>query len=115
VNRAKGTLKIEVGITNADEFLLPDMSVRIQFMAGEHPAEPGGTPLVLAPKNAVRTDASGSYAWVVTDGKLRRQSVRAGADRGDQVIVEEGLSGGEALVVGDGSGLSEGKRVKTAR
>jgi len=113
VNRAKGTLKIEVGITNADQYLLPDMSVRIQFMAGDRPAEPGGAPLVLAPKSAVRSDSNGSYAWVVTDGKLRRQAVRTGADRGDQVIVDEGLSGGEALVVGDGSGLSEGKRVKT--
>ncbi|HXZ85028.1 MAG TPA: efflux RND transporter periplasmic adaptor subunit [Myxococcota bacterium] len=114
VNRAKGTLKIEVGITNADQYLLPDMSVRIQFMAGDRPAEPGGPPLVLAPKSAVRSDSNGTFAWVVTDGTLRRQSLRTGADRGDQVIVDEGLSGGEALVVGDGSGLSEGKRVKAA-
>jgi RND family efflux transporter MFP subunit len=113
VNRAKGTLKIEVAIPNPDVFLLPDMSVRINFLAGDKPAEAGGPPLVLAPKSGVHTDSTGSYAWVVTDGRLRRQALRVGPERGDQVIVEDGLSGGEALVVGDTSGLSEGKRVKT--
>ena len=43
VNRAKGTLKIEVGITNADQYLLPDMSVRIQFMAALRRLAPVGS------------------------------------------------------------------------
>ncbi|HTO72050.1 MAG TPA: efflux RND transporter periplasmic adaptor subunit [Myxococcota bacterium] len=113
VNRAKGTLKIEVSIPNPDEYLLPDMSVRIQFLSGDQPVAPGGPPLVLAPKTAVRTDSGGTYAWVVTGGKLRRQALKTGGDRGDQVIVAEGLSGGEALVVGDAAGMSDGRRVKT--
>ncbi|HTO54806.1 MAG TPA: efflux RND transporter periplasmic adaptor subunit [Myxococcota bacterium] len=115
VNRSKGTLKVEVGILNPDPYLLPDMSVRLSFLAGDTPAEKGGPPLVLAPRGAIRSDSSGSYAWVVTEGKLRRQLVRPGAERGDQVAVEEGLSGGEALVVGEASGLSEGQRVAIAR
>ena len=113
VNRSKGTLKIEVGIQDPDEYLLPDMSVRLSFLAGEQPATENGPPLVLVPKSALRSDSSGSFAWVVTDGKLRRQVVRAGAERGDQVAIEQGLAGGEALVIGDAAGLSEGTRVKT--
>jgi RND family efflux transporter MFP subunit len=112
VNRAKGTLKVEVGILNPDQYLLPDMSVRLQFLAGDEPARQDGPPLVLAPRGAIRTDSSGSFAWVVTDGKLRRQTVRPGAERGGQVAVEEGLAGGEALVVGDAAGFSEGQRVQ---
>jgi RND family efflux transporter MFP subunit len=114
VNRSKGTLKVEVKILNADDSLLPDMSVRIQFLADSEPAREDGPALVLAPRAAVRSDSSGSFAWVVSDGRLRRQTVRTGAARGEQIAIAEGLSGGEALVVGDSPGLAEGKRVKIA-
>jgi RND family efflux transporter MFP subunit len=112
VNRSKGTLKIEVAIPKPDDLLLPDMSVRIQFLAGEEPARENGPALVLAPRAAIHSDSSGSFAWVVSDGRLRRQSVRTGAERGDQIAIAEGLSGGEALVVGEAASLSDGQRVK---
>ncbi len=111
VNRQKGTLKIEVSISNPDEALLPDMSVRIHFLGDEEPAMAGGPALVLAPRSAVRSDANGSYAWVVTDGRLRRQALRTGANQGEQAVVFEGLSGGEALVVGEAADLADGQRV----
>jgi RND family efflux transporter MFP subunit len=114
VNRQKGTLKIEVQILEPDASLLPDMSVRIQFLGEDQSPQAGGPPLVMAPKSAIRSDGSGSYAWVVTSGKLRRQTVRTGADQGDKVVVIEGLSGGEALVVGDAAKLSDGASVKTS-
>jgi hypothetical protein len=75
----------------------------------------GGPGLVLAPRSAVRSDANGSYAWIVSDGRLRRQALRTGANQGEQVIVVEGLSGGEALVVGDAPDLADGQRVAPAK
>jgi RND family efflux transporter MFP subunit len=111
VNRQKGTLKVEVEIENPDDALLPDMSVRIHFL-GDAPAPAAdGQGLVLAPKSALRNDASGAFAWVVTEGRVRRQAVRAGAEQGDQVVILEGLSGGEALVVGPADDLEPGDRV----
>lgn len=112
VNRQKGTLKVEVQILEPDAALLPDMSVRIHFLGEAQAPTAGGPPLVLAPKSAIRSDAGGSYAWVVTDGRLRRQALRTGADQGDKVVVVEGLSGGEALVVGDAAALADGERVQ---
>ena len=41
--------------------------------------------------------------------------MRTGANQGDKVVVVEGLSGGEALVVGDAAKLADGQRVKTAK
>jgi hypothetical protein len=90
------------------------MSVRLQFLAGEEAARADGPALVLAPRSAVRSDSSGSFAWVVTEGRLRRQALRTGAERGDQIAIAEGLAGGEALVIGDAAGLAEGQRVKVA-
>ena len=114
VNRQKGTLKVEVQIESPDEVLLPDMSVRIHFLGDDQSPQAGGPALVLAPKSAVRSDETGSFAWIVTDGRLRKQVVRTGANQGDMVVVVEGLSGGEALVVGDAVDLSEGQRVEPA-
>jgi len=114
VNRQKGTLKVEVAIANPDDALLPDMSVRIHFLGADQSPRAGGPGLVLAPKSAARSDANGSFAWVVTDGRLRRQALRTGANQGEQVVVIEGLSGGEALVVGDATDLADGQRVKPA-
>jgi RND family efflux transporter MFP subunit len=117
INRQKGTLKVEVGITNPDAWLRPDMSVRITFLAeaAAATAEGEAPPLVLAPRAAIRSDAGGSFAWVVTGGALRRQPVETAGERGDEVVVAKGLAGGEALVVeSDVEELREGQSVDVA-
>ena len=112
INRQKGTLKVEVKILEPDEKLRPDMSVRITFLR-EAQAAPGGEGAVLAPREAVRSDADGAYVWVLTQGRLRRQAIETGGDAGSgQMIVTSGLAGGEALVVGDAEDLSEGGAVE---
>jgi RND family efflux transporter MFP subunit len=117
VNRQKGTLKVEVAIPGADEWLRPDTSVRIVFLDDAAPAAAGGdsAPVVTAPRASVRGAEGGKFVWVVTEGRLRRQAVIVGRELGDQVVVETGLLGGEALVTGDpGVELSEGQRVEVA-
>lgn len=120
INRQKGTLKIEVQILEPDEWLRPDMSVRIAFLAEPEPgaagAEGEGGGVVLAPRAAVRGGESDPYAWVVTEGRLRRQPLAlAGPSGADRVVVSQGLSGGEALVIGAAEGLREGQEVEIAR
>src|SRR5262245_52586032 len=113
VNRQKGTLKVEVGILEPDEHLRPDMSVRIHFLGEARPAA-AGQAVVFAPRAALRQEGGSAFVWVVSEGRLRRQSVRTGAEMGDRVVVAEGLLGGEALVVGDAAGLAEGRSVEVA-
>lgn len=119
INRQKGTLKVEVQIERPDEWLRPDMSVRIAFLAEPAPAaadgagESGEGGVVLAPRAAVRGGDGAAYAWVVTEGRLRRQPLAlAGPSGSDRVVVAEGLAGGEALVVGEADGLREGQTVE---
>jgi hypothetical protein len=114
VNRQKGTLKVEVGIEAPDEWLRPDMSVRIHFLGEAQPAQAGAA-LVLAPRAALRSEAGAAFVWVVSGGKVRRQVVTAGAEMGERVVVNEGLLGGEALVVGDASALAGGRAVDRPR
>jgi len=117
INRQKGTLKVEVKIREPDAWLKPDMSVRIGFLADAEPPGEGAAagdqhPVVLAPREAMRSEAGSSFTWVVTDGRLRRQPVELAGTSGDQVVVTKGLAGGEALVLGDVADLREGERAE---
>jgi RND family efflux transporter MFP subunit len=115
VNRQKGTLKVEVRIEEPDADLLPDMSVRVTFLAAAaNPQDDGGgAPTVLAPRSAVRRGSEGVYVWVVRAGRLRRQPLEVGAELGQEVAVTNGLVGGEALVVGPEEELREGAHAAT--
>jgi hypothetical protein len=90
--------------------------VRIVFLDDAAPEEAAADKaFVTAPRSAVRTEAGASFAWVVTEGRLRKQPLTLGRELGEQVVVETGLLGGEALVVGDpGVALAEGQRVEVA-
>ncbi len=115
VNRQKGTLKVEVRILEPDDWLRPDMSVRINFLRAAAGVQ-DGAPRVLAPRGAIRSDSEGSFVWVVSDGILRRQAIATAGDAGGgRVLVASGLAGGEALVVGGASDLREGRSVQPAR
>ena len=117
INRQKGTLKVEVRLLERDATLRPDSSVRISFLAKTEP-EPetkrmGGVPasVVTIPRSAVR---EGGSVWVVSEGRLRKQAVVLGGEQGGQVVVREGLFGGEAVVTGAEGELAEGLAVEVA-
>jgi len=114
VDRQKGTLKVEVRITQPDQRLLPDMSARITFL-DPLPAEKASLPQVSVPASGVRSQNGTSYVWVVRDGRLRRVEVETAGAVGERVRVVRGLDGGEAVVVDqDDSGFSEGVAVEAS-
>jgi len=116
VNRQKGTLKVEVGIAEADAWLRPDTSVRIVFLDDIAKAEGDGErAVVTAPRAALRHEGADAFVWVVTEGRLRRQAVTLGREIGSEVVVTAGLLGGEAVVVdAPGVDLAEGRPVAPA-
>ncbi|MCC6848840.1 MAG: efflux RND transporter periplasmic adaptor subunit [Deltaproteobacteria bacterium] len=112
VNRQKGTLKVEVRVARPDDRLLPDMSVRVNFLAEATPT--AGGVVVLAPRAALRRDEGGAYVWLLEGGRVRRRAVMVGAELGERVQIADGLVGAESLVVGDAAELVEGAEVKRA-
>jgi RND family efflux transporter MFP subunit len=113
VNRQKGTLKVEVKVANADARLLPDMSVRVNFLAEAAPTK-AGAPVVLIPRAALRRDAQETYVWIVADAHAHRRAVTVGTELGDQVQIASGLAGDETLVVGDATAVRDGAAVRLA-
>ena len=84
INRQKGTLKVEVRILEPDEWLRPDMSVRVTFFAGE-PARGGAASAragARAARGACAATSRATYAWVVTEGRLRRQPLASAGEAG---------------------------------
>lgn len=111
VDRAKGTLRIEVRLESPDDKLLPDMSARVTFLADAR-AQESGDPLVVVPAAAVRRNERGeAFVWLVRDGRVEARPVAVGDALGGRVRVTAGLDGGEWVVVGNAA-LRPGQRVR---
>lgn len=111
-NRQKATVQIKVKITKPDEYLRPEMNASVAFIADEKPASSLSTavekPVVLVPASAVK-DGS---VFVVLDGRAVKRTVKTGATSPAGVRVEQGLIGGEDLILNPPAGLKDGDRVK---
>ena len=99
-------VRVRVVVGRKDRALLrPGMEVQVA----------GSTELaaksVLASPDAIVADSSGSYAWVVEQGRARRRPVRAGLLTGAGIEIVSGLRPGEETIVGGKDDLTEGMRV----
>jgi membrane fusion protein (multidrug efflux system) len=54
---------------------------------------------VVIPQAALVADQQGVYVFVVEDGKAAVKRVRPGAESGTGIIIDQGLSGGEQVIV----------------
>jgi RND family efflux transporter MFP subunit len=123
-DRAKGTVKVKVQL-NVDEVktvndpatetftLFPEMAATVHFLREDPGAErTDAAPKVYAPRSAVESDGGGSFVWRVVEGAVRRVSVTAGDAEGSRIVIEQGLKGGEAVVVDPPRDLEDGLRVR---
>jgi HlyD family secretion protein len=110
-NRQKATVQVKVKITKPDEFLRPEMNASVAFIADAKPsASPNVTskPVVIVPGTAVREGA----VFVMLEDKAVRRAVKTGPAAGQGVRIEDGLIGGEDLIVSPPPGLKDGDRVR---
>ncbi|MDX2152620.1 MAG: efflux RND transporter periplasmic adaptor subunit [Bryobacteraceae bacterium] len=109
-NRQKATVQVKVKVLNPDEYLRPEMNASVAFISDE-PAPTGSSPEktpVYIPSTAVRGDA----VFVVLNGKAVKRTVRTSGSTAQGIRVEEGLIGGEDLIVNPPSALKDGDKVK---
>ena len=113
-DQAKGTVRVRVDFADKDPRILPHMSVRVTLLDNAGTSARGGVsrPALTIPARAVLREQDGrTYAFVVHDEKAEKRAVRVARRQGDDVTVLSGLDGGERVVVGDLSGLTDGARV----
>ena len=109
-NRQKATVQVKVKVNNPDEYLRPEMNSSVSFLNDAKPAaaESANTaPRIVIPPSAVRGDT----VFVVLNGKAVARTVRTGSTTASGVVVEQGLIGGEDLVLAAPVGLKNGDRV----
>jgi HlyD family secretion protein len=110
-NRQKATVQVKVKILKPDEYLRPEMNASVAFLADAKPKPADGAvakPVVIVPTSAIRDGA----VFVLLDGKALRRAVKTGAASGQGVRIEQGLIGGEDLIVNPPAGLKDGDKVR---
>ena len=111
-NRQKATVQIKVKVEKPDDHLRPEMNASVAFLSDEKPVPAGSTPpkpVVMVPTTAVHEGA----VFVVLDGRAVRRAVKTGATSNQSVRIEEGLIGGEDVIIGPPAGLKDGDKVRT--
>jgi RND family efflux transporter MFP subunit len=109
-DRQKATVRVRIGLDQLDPRILPDMGIKVSFL--EDGTQPASKAAFEVPSGAIVRDGDAESVWVVRDGKVEKRAVRTGPARDGQVPVEEGLAGGESIVVDAPKRLREGAAVE---
>jgi RND family efflux transporter MFP subunit len=76
----------------------------------------GAVDAPLLPESAVLNDAQGTYVYLIDEkNAVRRRPVKVGSVTDDGVVVAEGISGNERIVLSAGPFLTEGETVRPQR
>jgi membrane fusion protein (multidrug efflux system) len=102
-------VKNESGGDNLYEMLRPGQFVRARLHGMVRPNA------ILVPQRAVQQGAKGSFVWVIDEeGKAKFQPIEIGQWHGEEWFVDNGLEGGETVVVDGALKLRAGVPVKIA-
>nr|MBL8456277.1 efflux RND transporter periplasmic adaptor subunit [Zoogloeaceae bacterium] len=105
IDTATGTVRLKAEFPNADEALFPNQFINVRL------AVRSIQDAVTIPADAVQFGSRGSYVYLVVDGKATLRDVALGASDGIRVVVENGLAGGEQVVLEGLDRLREGRDV----
>ncbi len=102
-----GTFSARAVVENPDDRLRPGMFVTVNVLGMQRPNA------VVIPRIAVQQTSNGQVVWLVNaEGKTEMRPVVMGDWVGDDWVVEDGLSGGETLIVSGVNRIRPGVPVK---
>jgi HlyD family secretion protein len=108
-NRQKATVQVKVKITHPDGYLRPEMNASVAFLSDEkNTLATPARPIVIVPASAIRD----KQVFVVLNGRAVARHVKLGPTSSQGVRVEEGLIGGEDLIINPPATLKDGDRVR---
>ncbi|WP_294539864.1 efflux RND transporter periplasmic adaptor subunit [uncultured Rhodoblastus sp.] len=106
VDRKTDTVLVRATFPNPDEILVDGQLVRVN-LESDRPEEK-----VIVPQASIIADQEGVYVFIVEDGKAAVRRVTVGAEIGAGVVIEQGLSGGEQVIVQGLQGVRPGVAVR---
>jgi HlyD family secretion protein len=114
-DRQRATVEVRVGFDALDSRILPDMGAKVAFQddeakfAGSEAIDRSG---VLIPASAMIESAGKDYVLLLVDGVVERRAVASSGERGKEILVTSGLSGGDKVIINAPAGLEDGAQVK---
>jgi membrane fusion protein (multidrug efflux system) len=93
VDRTTDTVLARASVPNPKGILIDNQLVTAEIELGK-PEEK-----VVVPQAALIADQGGVYVFVVEDGKAVTRRVKTGGAQGTGVVIDEGLKGGELVIV----------------
>jgi membrane fusion protein, multidrug efflux system len=106
VDRSTDTVLVRATFPNPAGALIDGQLVRVTAEAGTP------TERVVVPQSALIADQEGVYVFVVEDGKAAIKRIKIGGETGADTIVEQGLSGGELVIIQGLQGVRPGAPVR---
>lgn len=111
-NRQKATVQVKVKVLDPDDYLRPEMNSSVAFYNEERGTTGSSTvaakPVVFVPASAIKGDA----VFVAFQGKAVKRTVKTGSITPQGIRVEEGLIGGEDVIVNPPADLKDGDKVQ---
>lgn len=108
-NRQKATVQVKVKVEHPDDYLRPEMNASVAFLSDEKDAAAAPSrPVVVVPASAIRDNK----VFLVLNGRAVLRPVKPGPVSSQGVRIEEGLIGGEDLIVNPPAALKDGDRVR---
>ena len=108
VDRATDTVLVRATMPNPDGVLIDGQLVTVVLQA-EQPQEQ-----VVIPQAALIADQEGIYVFVVENGKATVRRIKPGGEIGANVVVNQGLKGGEQVIVEGLQSIRPGQPVLAA-
>ena len=103
---------MRIALDQKDPRILPEMGVRVSFLADANAADSKPVPGLSLPPNAVQASDSVGIVYVVHDSTVERRALKLGAISADRVTILSGLNPGERVAIGDFARLKDGVRIR---
>jgi membrane fusion protein (multidrug efflux system) len=94
VDRGTDTIPVRASFANPEGELVDGQLVQVDVETRAAQEK------VLIPQNALIADQEGVYVFIVEDGKVAQRRLKTGQPAGASIVVLEGLSGGEPVIIG---------------
>ena len=110
-DRQKATVAVRIGFDERDDRVLPDMGVKVKFIASEtETVERRST--VTIPRQALRRQGEQDVVFVVSNGHAERRAIKVGMADGEIVQVASGVTAGESVIIMGPEDLADGDKVR---
>ena len=106
---------MRISFLKLDPQILPDMGVKVSFLADEKPCRQGARSESLYSQIGGAERCGKLICFSGARWKVEHRAVRLGADRGNDVAVMAGVTPGDSLVVTGPTTLHDGDKVEIKR